>query len=601
MRTTVAFCTLILLVTMTACGVEPTLSSPTAPPPTLSTPIAAPPVATAAPSPAPTAVAVLPAWLRPTQALGAYRLSLFLKAVGEQTDGHLGEGVIVDFTGAFQDGKAVEYRQLGATTLEHVIMADGQMYVRGPVPNLGLDSPAWYQIDPALLPNADPAYDLATVLSRLLGALDLRNLEPDGVQTIDGQMCDLYRGNEYVAQPALSRFLKRSPELQFDHPVPQSLRRGDIIDLFSHISIAICPDGYLHRAEVRFGVQTGDDETNWQLYLDITEPNRPASVAAPSDYIVFQASAGAPAPAAPLSATAAAEVAGLVERGRAQLATGDAHAAIATLSQALARDPGSTDAYVARAEAYLALERYAHAIDDATRAIALAPERAEAFRQRAQARHKTDDLRGAIADYTEAIRLNGQDKLAYLGRGLVYDEGLKRWEEADDDYTHALAIDPNDISLYRRRGDVRRHLGDEKGVIADYTQVIKDTPNDPQLYRWRAYSYMGVGDYQAALGDLNIAARLDPGNADTFCMRGRAYLHLKDYAAVVRDSEEGMRLNPISRCAYRHRGDARRAQGDKAGALEDYRHYLDLLAQCGCEDGLENVVRKNIRELESEQ
>jgi hypothetical protein len=109
---------------------------------------------------------VLPAWLRPTQALGTYRFSLFLKAVGGRTHGYLDEGVIVDFTGTFQNGQVVEYRQFGATAPAHVIRANGQMYVRGPVPDLGLDSPAWYQVDSALLPNADPAYDLATALDR---------------------------------------------------------------------------------------------------------------------------------------------------------------------------------------------------------------------------------------------------------------------------------------------------------------------------------------------------------------------------------------------------------------------------------------------------
>jgi hypothetical protein len=203
MHTTVTLCTLILLVTMTACGVQPTISLPTAPPPTLPTPTAASPAATAAPSPAPTAVAVVPAWLRPTQALGTYHFSLFLKAVGEQADGHLDEGLIVDFTGTFQNGNVVEYRQFGAGAPAHVIRANGQMYIRGPVPDLGLDSPAWYLVDPALLPNAGPAYDLATALSRLLGALDLRDLALDGTETLDNQKCDLYRGNEYLAQPAM--------------------------------------------------------------------------------------------------------------------------------------------------------------------------------------------------------------------------------------------------------------------------------------------------------------------------------------------------------------------------------------------------------------
>lgn len=227
------------------------------------------------------------------------------------------------------------------------------------------------------------------------------------------------------------------------------------------------------------------------------------------------------------------------------------------------------------------------------------PDFADAFRRRGFARRKSEDIHGAIEDYTEAIRLNTDDQVAYLGRGLAYGEGLDDWRRAADNYTQALAIDPNDIGLHRHRGDVRRHLDDHKGAIADYTEVIKDTPNDPQLYRWRAYSYMGLGDYQAALDDLNIAIRLDPDDADSFCMRGRAYLHLSDYAAVVRDSEEEMRLNPISRCAYRHRGDARKAQGDTEGALEDYRHFLDLVVQCGCEDGMENTVRRQMLELGS--
>jgi hypothetical protein len=116
MRTTVALFTFILLVTMTACGAEPTISSPTLPPPqpTVSNTATALPAATAAPSPAPTAAAASPAWLRSTQALDTYRLRLRIHVAVERSDGRVDEGLIVDVVGAFHN-RDVEYQQIGST------------------------------------------------------------------------------------------------------------------------------------------------------------------------------------------------------------------------------------------------------------------------------------------------------------------------------------------------------------------------------------------------------------------------------------------------------------------------------------------------------
>jgi tetratricopeptide (TPR) repeat protein len=602
---------LALAALLSACGVD-TAFSPTLPPspPTVSATAVALPSALPSPSAIPTAAAGLPTWLMQTWKLKTYRLHLRVDVTVKRPDGRVDEGVIIDFAGAFHQRDA-DYQQIDSTADQtgrmgyggtlRVIKAAGRTYVRGPSSRLSLDSPAWYQIEPSLLSSAGRVYDVHTTLPGLFGPLNLRNLAPAGTETLDGQRCDLMRADEDAAPHMVEALASLPSKLKTDQPVRQQLQAQRSTLTNSEATIWVCSDGYLHRVEARYGYQTSrasDGEITWTLKLDLLGINDPVSIAAPSDAITPHAHA-TPVPSADqLSATDIATAAELVRRGEAQIDAGDYRAAIASLTQALSHNPRAADAYFARGEAYVLLERYAHAIDDYTHALALAPDFGDAFRRRGFARRKSEDICGAIKDYSEAIRLNADDHVAYLGRGLAYGEGLDDWQRAADDYTHALAIDPNYTSAYHNRGVARQNMGDYTGAVADYTEEIKREPDDASAYRGRGLSYLRLQSYQNAIDDLDIAIDLDPSDASAFCNRGAAYLGMRDHAAAVRDSSESIRLNPDDTCAYVNRGETRAAQGDTPGALEDYQRALDLSQHCGCQDELVKLLRERIEQLQ---
>jgi len=610
MRTKVCFFAFILLISMAGCGVNPTVSSPTLPPPTVPTTAVALPPATGAPSAVPTADASFPAWLGQTWDLKTYRLRLQIHVVVKRLDGHTDEGVFLDVAGAFHN-RDVEYQQLGSVSAPNVprgaggtlrlIKATGRTYVRGPSPLLGLDSPTWYQIDPSVLSAAGPIYDVYQILPQMFGPVNLRNLTPAGTESLDGQRCDLIQGDENAA-PQMIQLLADLPKLKADQPVRQQLQDQGGTLISSNTTLVICPDGYLHRVEARYVYlppHASDCEVALTLTFDLMDINGAVDITPPSDAITPRPKATAAQSTNELSATETRAVAELVRRGQVQTDAGDYHAAVATITEAITRDPRAAGAYFARGEAYVLLEQYAHAIDDYSHAITLAPDFADAFRRRGFARRKSDDIHGAIEDYTEAIRQNADDKAAYLGRGLAYGDGLDDWQRAANDYTRALAIDPDYASAYHNRGVARRNLGDFVGSVADYTEEIKREPEDPSAYRGRGLSYLRLQKYQNAIDDLDIAIRLDPTDASALCNRGAAYLGLHDYEAAVRDSSESIQLAPNDTCAYVNRGEARAALGDTSGALDDYQHALDLARQCTCQDDTEKLIRERIQKLQT--
>ena len=60
----------------------------------------------------------------------------------------------------------------------------------------------------------------------------------------------------------------------------------------------------------------------------------------------------------------------------------------------------------------------------------------------------------------------------YVIRGDIHNS-LGDKQEAMDDYTQALDLNPNVAYTYTARGSVRKQLGDNKGAIDDYTQALR--------------------------------------------------------------------------------------------------------------------------------
>ena len=65
----------------------------------------------------------------------------------------------------------------------------------------------------------------------------------------------------------------------------------------------------------------------------------------------------------------------------------------------------------------------------------------------------------------------------HFNRGLAY-KVLGRLQEAERDYSRAIAIDARYAAAYTNRGNVRLLLNDPTGALADYRKAIRLDPKD---------------------------------------------------------------------------------------------------------------------------
>lgn len=93
---------------------------------------------------------------------------------------------------------------------------------------------------------------------------------------------------------------------------------------------------------------------------------------------------------------------------------------------------------------------------------------ADTYYQRGLAHAKKGEIELAIEDYTHAIALNPEFAEAYYQRGLAY---AKKGEldKAITDYTKAIALKPDYADAYYNRGGAFLRLGEQEKAESDLT------------------------------------------------------------------------------------------------------------------------------------
>ena len=119
---------------------------------------------------------------------------------------------------------------------------------------------------------------------------------------------------------------------------------------------------------------------------------------------------------------------------------------------------------------------------------------------------KKGNINNSIIYLNEAIEIDPYDARFYISRGTF--KGTESHEDAIEDYTKAIEIEPNNVFAYRLRGDSKRKLGDYQGAINDYSKAIEIYPNKAYLYNYRAESKRKLGDKEGADEDDRKAEKL---------------------------------------------------------------------------------------------
>ena len=152
----------------------------------------------------------------------------------------------------------------------------------------------------------------------------------------------------------------------------------------------------------------------------------------------------------------------------------------------------------------------------------------------AVAKFRAGDYQEAIQDLSRVIEINPNFAEAYYRRGLANFD-LGNWEEAMADYTQALAINSNYINAYLGRGLVRLIVGNISGTITDANEIIGIDDKYAPAYKLLGNAYGKQGNQLDAIASLKRGAELYLEQNDAVNCR-QCLDHIKQLQDLVSNS-----------------------------------------------------------------
>ncbi|MBI4615834.1 MAG: tetratricopeptide repeat protein [Planctomycetes bacterium] len=245
----------------------------------------------------------------------------------------------------------------------------------------------------------------------------------------------------------------------------------------------------------------------------------------------------------------------LVAAAREEARAGKHASAIEKCDEAIGLDPDYGPAYLAKAD--IVLDRSPEDWKDAAGVLeALLARKTEGARphhgaaERALGRIYQDrgkwDL--AIAAYTEAIRLDPKDRLAYLGRGQVYEKvGQIQSMAADFEMAEELGREEVAALVEEARGLLAREKPDSDAALARLEKALEIDPDAPEALLLAGSVHRRAGRLHRALAALTTG--VEGGGREMpvlLAARSSVFLELGDIAQARADAERASSLDPES-------------------------------------------------------
>jgi tetratricopeptide (TPR) repeat protein len=200
----------------------------------------------------------------------------------------------------------------------------------------------------------------------------------------------------------------------------------------------------------------------------------------------------------------------------------------------------------------------------------------------------------AIQEFTTAIARNPNYAIAYFMRGITYSQ-LGNFPMSLSDYDKAIAYNPKNLYAYNLRGVLKyEQMNDPQGALGDYDRAIAINPNFSYAYGNRALlKYYKLNDISGALTDYNRAIALNSTYSYAYYNRAiLKYEKLNDPQGALTDFDRAIALNPILADAYYNRAILKYYTFKNAtGAIEDIRQAAQLYRSQGQTQRLQDMFR----------
>ena len=164
-------------------------------------------------------------------------------------------------------------------------------------------------------------------------------------------------------------------------------------------------------------------------------------------------------------------------------------------------------------------------------ALVANPNFAEALINRGLVLLETDDAPGALHDFDAAVRL-GRDAPELLAARAEALARLGRRAEADREFARALNARPADPRLLVARGFANIAV-DPSAARDDFTHALAIDPQNARAHLGLAHLHKLSGDFRSAVRSADRACTLDPTLLDAVALRAYALARLGDPAAEL--------------------------------------------------------------------
>ena len=150
---------------------------------------------------------------------------------------------------------------------------------------------------------------------------------------------------------------------------------------------------------------------------------------------------------------------------------------------------------------------------------------------------------------------------------------------------------PDCARSYFQRGNAYLDSGQFNEAIQDYSDAIDLDPSDPVLYNNRGIALRYMERFESAIEDYDRALSIDPRYRDALTNRGIAYADMGDLELAIQDFDRAIVLDPEFWFAYSQRGLARWGLGLRAEAEADYAMVRSLQSLVPCPDNDDICVK----------
>ena len=191
---------------------------------------------------------------------------------------------------------------------------------------------------------------------------------------------------------------------------------------------------------------------------------------------------------------------------------GELEAAVKEFEKARELGFENTDLYENLAIYYNGKKQYGKTIELLTRAIEISPKSKGLYKFRGSIYRMLGDLDKAEADYTRQIEVSPRkfSSGAYSNRATFY-ASLGRYEEALKDLRQSIAVDgKHSFGAKKKVADILVIMKRDNDAINELTEIIELDPRDDDSYRLRGSLYEKKKQFDKALSDYNKSILINP-------------------------------------------------------------------------------------------